>query len=179
MWSNPGKKLLLPWYICSSLSICIAGDLKTYPAKGANFAQYKTYRWAPPRFLSKAGVVENDPVVAPLIKQSVDRELARKGYSPVADGGDLEVLTLALTDTDLQVEAVYRAGGLDVEFTTQVVTMGRYNRRGTLVVNLVDTSTKKSAWVGMAADSLGDPGQEKNKAKIGKAAERMFKKYPK
>ena len=147
--------------------------------KGANFAAYKTYRWAAPRILTKTGVIENDPVVAPLIKEAVNRELSKKGLTMVSEGGDLEVLTLGSTDAEPQVLAAYYAGGLDMAFATPIATMGRYNRRGTLVVNLVDTSTKKSAWVGMATESLDRPGEEKNKAKVSKAEERMFNKYPK
>jgi hypothetical protein len=172
------RTVLLALYVCSVLPAGFAGELKTFPAKGANFSEYKTYRWAAPRFLSKTGVVENDPVVAPLIRQAVDGELAKKGLTQVTDGGDLEVLTMALTDAVPQVEAAYYAGGLNMAFDTPIATMGRYNRQGTLVVNLVDTKTKKSAWVGIATESLAAAGQEKNKNKIHKAAERMFKKYP-
>jgi hypothetical protein len=173
------RKVLLAWCIWSVLPACFAGDLKTFPAKGVDFGAYKTYQWAAPRFLSKTGVVEKDPVVEPQIKQAVDAELAKKGLTPVTDGGDLEVLTMALTDAVPQVEAAYYAGGLNMAFDTPIATMGRYNRQGTLVVNLVDTRTKKSAWVGIATESLVAAGQEKNKSKIRKAAERMFKKYPK
>jgi len=171
-------KLLLTWQVVSTLIICFAGDCKTFPAKGANFAQYKTYSWAPPKFLGKTGVVENDPVIAPLIIQAVDNELAKKGLTPVQSGADLQVVSIGLIDASPQVEAVYMAGGLDMAFADPIATMGRYNRQGTLVVNLVDTKTKKSAWVGMATESLAGQGQEKNKKKVAKAAERMFKKYP-
>lgn len=160
------------------MMICVAGEMKTFPAKDANFAQYKTYTWTPPRFLGKTGIVENDPVVAPLITQAVDSELAKKGLKVVPAGGDLQVLTMALLDANPQMEAAFFAGGLDNAFATPIATMGRYNRQGTLVVNLVDTKTKKSAWVGMATESLAGQGQEKNKKKVAKAAERMFKKYP-
>lgn len=172
------RRLLLGWF-ASSFAPAYAGKLKTIPAKDANFAAYKTYRWTPPRILAKTGVVENDPVVAPLIKEAVDRELQKKGLTPVTEGGDLEVLTMGLRDASAQVEAAYYAGGLDMAFATPIATMGRYHKEGTLVVNLVDTKTKKSAWVGIATESLVEKGEEKNKAKVAKAAERMFKKYPK
>ena len=122
--------------------------------------------------------MENDPVVGPLVKEAVDGELAKKGLTQVTEGGDLEVLTMVMLDASPQVEAAYYAGGLDMAYATPIAVMGRYNRKGTLVVNLVDTKTKKSAWVGIDSESLADAGQEKNKGKIGKAAEKMFKKYP-
>lgn len=174
-----GKKSLLLCCLGSILSVSYGGDLKTYPSKEANFSQYKTYRLAPPKFLAKTGVVEDDPVVAPLIKEAVNRYLPLKGLTEVTEGGDLEVQTVALTDAIPQLEAAYFAGGLDMAFATPIATMGRYNRRGTLVINLIDTRTKKSAWMGIATESLGNPGQEKNKKKVDKAAQRMLKKYPK
>jgi hypothetical protein len=174
---NVWKNVFLIWLLCSALSL-FAKDLKTFPTKGVDFAQFKTYRWAPPRFLGKTGIVENDPVVGPLVKEAVDSELSKKGLTQVTEGGDLEVLTMVMLDASPQVEAAYYAGGLDMAYATPIAVMGRYNRKGTLVVNLVDTKTKKSAWVGIDSESLADAGQEKNKGKIGKAAEKMFKKYP-
>jgi hypothetical protein len=55
--------------------------------------------------------------------------------------------------------------------------MGRYNREGTLVVNLIDTRTKKSAWVGMVQESIDNkPGA--GRKKLPSAAAKLFKKYP-
>lgn len=164
---------------CVIVPVCSAGDVKTFPAKGVDLSQYKTYQWAAPRFLAKTGVVENDPVVAPLIKDAVNRELAAKGFTPLEKGADVEVLTMVLLDAVPQVEAAFYANGMDMAFATPTATMGRYNRQGTLVVNLMDTKTKKSVWAGMATESLVKQGEEKNKKKVSHAAERMFKKYPK
>jgi hypothetical protein len=45
------------------------------------------------------------------------------------------------------------------------------------VVNLIDTKTKKSAWVGMIQDSIDNkPGA--GIKKLPSAAEKLFKKFP-
>ena len=126
---------------------CYAGKARVEVQPGADFARYKTYRWLPPKVLTSSGVVENHPVLGPLIKDAINRQLAEKGLREVAEGGDLEVSALALRESIPQLEAVV-FGGPNMMYGTPIATMGRYNHEGTLIVNLIDTRTKKSAWVG-------------------------------
>jgi len=139
-------------------------------------ARYKTYQWLPTRALTGAGVVENDPVITPLIKDAVNRELNQRGLTEVATGGDLQIAAIVTTHADAQVEAVFMPGP-DFYYGTPVATMGRYNRKGSLILNLIDTKTKKSTWSGIAVEDLNDTKGAGQK-KIGKAAENLFKKYP-
>ncbi|MFL6352522.1 MAG: DUF4136 domain-containing protein [Bryobacteraceae bacterium] len=146
--------------------------------KQTDFSRYKTYQWLPPKLLAKTGVEENDPEFAPLIKDAVNRELSRKGLKEVPEGGDLSVSTLALAESIPQLEGFIFAGATPDFFTAPMATVGRYNREGTLVVNLIDTRTQKSAWCGMAKETIDNkPGA--GKKKVGPAAAKLFKKYPK
>jgi len=77
----------------------------------------------------------------------------QRGLKEVAEGGDLQVATGILTTSIPQVEAVIFGGPANI-YATPIATMGRYNREGTLVVNLIDTRTKKSAWIGMVTESI-------------------------
>ena len=155
---------------------CYAGKVRVEVQPGADFARYKTYRWLPPKVLTSSGVVENHPVLAPLIKDAINRQLAEKGLTEVAEGGDLEVSALALRESIPQLEAVV-FGGPDMMYGTPIATMGRYNHEGTLVVNLIDTRTKKSAWVGLVKETI-DRGEGTGQKKLPGAAAKMFKKYP-
>src|SRR5215470_8853634 len=131
--------------VCGSLlQPCYAGKVRAETLPGADFASYKTYRWLPPKVLTKTGVVENDPVLGPAIKDAVNLQLARRGLKEVSEGGDLEVSAGVLTHSIPQLEAVMFAGPSDLMYATPVATMGRYNREGTLIVNLIDTRTKQS-----------------------------------
>jgi hypothetical protein len=56
------------------------------------------------------------------------------------------------------------------------ITIGRYNKEGTLVVNLIDSKTSKSVWAALVTKSYG--GQNEIPGKIEKAIAEMFKKYP-
>jgi hypothetical protein len=157
--------------------LCFAGKVKTMTGEGADFSRYKTYEWLPPKTYTPTGIVENDPVIAPLIKQAVNAELAKKGLREVESGGDLQVATLALAEWMPQVEALVFSTGTQPNWGTAVTTVGRYNKQGSLFVNLIDTRTKLSAWLAMATESLADkPGS--GQKKIAGAAANMFKKYP-
>ena len=155
---------------------CYAAKVRTQLGANADFARYKTYRWLPPKALTKTGVVENDPVIAPAIKDAVNQQLRQHGLTEVTEGGDLEVSSGVLNEFIPQVEAVLFAGP-DLMYDTPIATMGRYNRTGTLVVNLIDPKTKKSAWVGMVQDSIDNkPGA--GLKKLPSAAAKLFKKFP-
>jgi uncharacterized protein DUF4136 len=143
---------------------------------GADFARYKTYQWLPPKVLTNTGVVENHPVLGPAMKDAINRQLLAHGLTEVAEGGDIEVSALALTASIPQLEAVV-FGGPNMMYATPIATMGRYNREGTLIVNLIDARTKKSAWVGMVKESL-DKKEGAGQKKLPSAAAKMFKKYP-
>ncbi len=156
---------------------CFAAKVRAEVRPGADFARYKTYQWLPPRVLTKTGTVENDPVLTPAIKDAINAQLAQRGLKEVAEGGDLQVSAGVLTTYIPQLEAVIFAGPSDLMYATPIANMGRYNREGTLVVNLIDTRTKKSAWIGMIQESIDNkPGA--GQKKLPSAAAKLFKKYP-
>jgi hypothetical protein len=162
--------LTLPIFAC---------DVKTQTAKNADFSHYRTYQWFPPRVLTNVGEVENHPA-NPILKEVIGRQLAQKGLEELADGADLQIQATALTDTTPQLEAVVFAYFPGDWSPTQVASLGRYNRTGTLCLNLIDRRTNKSAWFAMVTESLpmGDLKPEQIRAKLEAAVKSMFKKYP-
>jgi len=173
--SLTGVPLIL---IASVLNPCLA-KIKTFANPAIDLSTYKTYQWLPPKILTNTGIVENDPTVAPAIKNAVNRELRARGLVEVEQGGELLVATCALASYSLQLEALIFPGvvGANETFASPIVTMGRYNREGTFAVNLIEATTNKSAWVGLITDSINDkPGS--GVKKLPKAAARLFAKYP-
>src|SRR5215203_2417443 len=154
-----------------------AAKARTHLAPGVNISEYKTYQWLPTRVLRNTGLVENDPVLTPLIKEAVNRELAQLGLTEVSGKADLQVAAGITTHALAQVEAVYFAGPSDLDFATPIATMGRYNHKGSLIVNLIDTKTKKSAWAGVAEEDI-QKTPEAGQKKITNAARNLFKKFP-
>jgi len=153
-----------------------AAKVRAEALPGADFARYKTYQWLPTKVLTNTGVVENHPVIGPAMKEAINAQMTQLGFKEVAEGGDLQISALALTASIPQLEAVV-FGGPDMMYGTPLATMGRYNKEGTLVVNLIDGKTNKSAWVGMIQESL-DNKEGSGQKKLPSAAAKLFKKYP-
>ena len=86
--------------------LCLGGDVKTVAAQGVDFSRYKTYHLLPSKFLTKSGVVDGDPKLGPMIAKSINEQLAKKGFAEVPQGGDIEVVTWALSESVPQLEAV-------------------------------------------------------------------------
>jgi len=175
--------------LCSVLlaSTCLMPPVRAAKVKtqgGKNLSQYETYQWFPPRVLTKVGLEENH-VANPVLKEAVGRELSQRGLSEVADDADLQIQAWVLTESVPQLEAVIIANvvveaGTYMTLGDPVATIGRYNRQGTLYLNLIDRLAKKSAWFAMVTDSLpnGTLNPEQIRAKLDKAAADIFKKYP-
>jgi hypothetical protein len=159
-------------------SFVLAGSVKTYVGKNINFADYHTYTWLPTKVLTNKGIVEDDPVGGPIIRSAINEELTSRGLKEVPSGGDLQVATIVLTGYSPQLEAYLFAGGwAGTEWGSSTATLGRYNKDGTLGVNLIDSRTNKSAWAGMITESI-DNKKGGNEKKIPPAAKKLFSKYP-
>jgi hypothetical protein len=154
-----------------------AGEVKAGAARGVDLSRYKTFQILPVRVLTKKGIVEDDPVVSPVIAAALRRELTEKGLTEVSASPDLQVLPGALQTVFPSIDFLFYNFAGDAEWgTSPVVTIGRYNKEGTVFVNLVDPRDDKSVWLGFAKRALGKPSSLKGD--IDKAADALFKKYP-
>jgi len=159
-------------------------EVKVFPGINVDINEYKTFEWLAPRVVTKVGVVEDHPA-NPVLKEAVGRQLVQRGLSEVASDADLQIQAYVLTESVPQLEAfimgslVYQPGDYAM-VGASMVTVGRYNKMGTLYVNLIDRRAKKSAWFGMATEGLpnGTMKPEEVRSKLEKAASAMFKKYP-
>jgi len=170
--------------LCSVLlaSTCLMPPVRAAKVKtqgGKNLSQYETYQWFPPRVLTKVGLEENH-VANPVLKEVVGRQLSERGLMELADGADLQIQAWVFTESVPQLEAIVYAIDPNMLYGAPIATVGRYNRQGTLFLNLIDRRTKKSAWIGMVTDSLpsGTLDPEQIRAELDKAAKNIFKKYP-
>ena len=161
-----------------------AAKVKVFPDPKAHFSDYKTYQWYPPKVMTRSGIDENHPA-APILMEVVGEQLKQKGLREVADGADLKIQAFVVTESSPQVEAVIInavgvAPGTYMTLGT-FTTIGRYNREGSLYLNIIDSQTKKTAWFGMVTDSLpnGVMSPSEIRGKLNKASAALFKKYPK
>jgi hypothetical protein len=155
------------------------GDVRTFPAKGFELDGYRTFKMLPPKVMTKAGLQENEPTVGPLIAAALRKELLGKGLTEVTTGADLEVSSLGAAVSVPQIEAfiygvMYET--TSIASTAPIASVGRYNKEGTLYVNLIDARRNKSAWLGISTRALGKPANLETD--INRAAQALFKKYP-
>ena len=159
------------------------GKVKVQANKNVDLSRYKTYQWYPPRVLTKAGIREDDPTVAPLIKAAVNLQLQRRGLTEVESGGELQISSWALSESIPNIDALIYPGGVRVPAGSMIdpvqapiASVGRYNKQGTIVINLIDAATKTSAWAALATSSYSDVNHLQGP--IDKAVSDIFKKYP-
>jgi hypothetical protein len=160
-------------------SLATGGDVRTFPARGFALDTYRTFKMLPPKVMTKAGLREDEPTVGPLIAAALRKELLQKGLTEVTAGADLEISSLAAAVSIPQIEVlIYSIAyeGTSIAGTAPIASMGRYNKEGTLYVNLIDARANKSAWLGISTRAMGRPDSLEND--INKAAQALFKKYP-
>ena len=160
-----------------------SGKVKVQANKNIDRSRYKTYQWYPPRVLTKTGIREDDPDVAPLIKAAVNLQLERRNLTPVDSGGELLISSWALSESIPNIDALIYPGGVMIPSGSMIdpvqapiASVGRYNKQGTILVNLIDAATKTSAWAGLATSSFSDVNHLQGP--IEKAVSNLFKKYP-
>ena len=165
--------------LCAALlTPCFGGKIKTQVGQDADFSSYKTYQWLPTKLLAKTGLLDNDPEFTALVKEAVNREMAKLGLKEVIEGGDLQVVAFGSSVSTPQLEGYLYVSTVDPAYAVQPIqSFGRYNKEGTLVINLIDSRSKKSAWAGMVTKTIDNkPGS--GAKKISGATADLFKKYP-
>jgi hypothetical protein len=170
MMKRYSPRLLL--LLLAGASIVLAVKVTTDYNHQIDFSHYKTYSWLK---------VEADPLWTDRIREAIDSQLVRKGWSLVALGGDASLSAFGSSHKQPRIETFYNnfGGGWfwrgfgDGIATTTV----DYTPIGTLVVDIFDTPTKKLIWRGVATDALSDK-PEKNEKKLEKAVSDLFEHFP-
>src|ERR1700751_2040901 len=160
----------------AALGTAFAQQVKTDFDHQANFSQYKTYSWQE--------IKPANSLWDARIKSAVDAQLAAKGWTQVASGGDVAVVAIKTSQTQRSLQTFYDGfgggwgwrrfgGGGFGEATTTTETY----KVGTLVVDLFDTKSKKLLWRGTSSDTLSN-NSEKNIKNPDKGVEKLFKQFP-
>jgi len=155
-----------------AVGLMFAADVKTDYDHSADFSRYRTYSWIK--------VEAGNSLWSDRITRDVDAQLAAKGLTKVASGGDLGVSAFGSTHNQQSLETFYNGfgggwywRGLGGETTTEVVN----TPVGSLVVDAFDGQTKRLVWRASSSETLaGDP--EKNEKKLEHEVADMFKHFP-
>ena len=119
-----------------------AAEIKVTYDRQADFTRYKTWRW-------RKGTPAPDPVADKQLRDAIESRLAARGLSRVESGGDLEVVYHVAAENKIGVEKV----GDKQPFFDAQATRIRYLSVGTLVLDMIDASSRKIVWQGEAHDA--------------------------
>jgi hypothetical protein len=171
--SKLGFSLILALAMCT---LTPGQDVTTNSMPGTNFAKYHTYKW-----VAIEGASHPNQIVDAQIKQSIDSQLAAKGFNKTdSDKADLYVGYQVSVDQEKQWNAYgmgggprWGMGGGMATATSSAVSVG------TLVLDMYDPSTKQLVWTGRATKTI-DPGisQEKRQKNLDKGAQKLLKNFP-
>jgi hypothetical protein len=149
--------------------------------KEANFAALKTFAWLPMPVDPAAGVksaMERNSLLDKRIKQSVDAQLAAKGYQVDVNNPDFVVTYHTGAEDKVNVTdwgygygryGAWHGGGVDVYQYTE----------GTLILDVIDWKSKQLVWRGFAQGTIDpDAPSEKREQKLNEAVTRMLANFP-
>jgi hypothetical protein len=156
----------------------------------APFASYNTFAWVTEQPLIRpvAGAVPGDarrpdPLLDPIIRDAVERNLRARGYEQLRDASAADVvLSFSVGARDrIEVDSYpvsagyrYRGWGGGV-YATDVETY----TEGVLAVDFFDRRTKRAIWHGWASKRLSSsPTPEKRRATVNEAADAILAKFP-
>ena len=160
--------LLLPML---ALVACATLEVATDYDHQANFSRYQTYAWLP-------GTEVNNPLVAQRIHNAIDGQLAAKGLRKAESSPDLLIATHASIDQEKQINVdsfgygYGRWGAWGGGSTTVNV---QNIQVGTLIVDLIDASSKQLVWRGVARDTINKTVSQEKAQQV---ALKLFEKYP-
>src|SRR6202045_2605704 len=149
-------------FFVAMLGAAFAQQVKTDFDHQANFSQYKTYSWQE--------IKPANSLWDARIKNSVDAQLAAKGWTQVASGGDVAIVAIKTTQNQKSLQTFYDGmgggwgwrrfggGGFGEATTTE-----HDYKEGTIVVDLYDAKTKQLIWRGSAEDTLSDKAARNEK----------------
>lgn len=169
----------------TALAAATAGCLTLIPVsshveRGVDFARYRTYDWAPPDSLPATDErLRNNPFFVDDVHGAIDSELNRRGLvRAAAERADLFVHYHAAVTERLEV-ATRPGPNRDCVGDDCRPKVTQFDA-GTLVIDLVDASTKRLVWRGWAEhrleDMLDDP--EQVHSRVRDAVHRVFTTMP-
>lgn len=159
-------------------------ETKIFPSNKHDLKSYQTYQWKnPPRVISGQSGDEKGSPYEGIIRDAVNKQLAAKGYKEVASGGDLQIVSGAVAAKANQLEGYLVTMGFDAYWGYwfgMPYPVNSVNRVGVLFVGFVDAKSNEGVWAGFDSEGIDRAAMDvqAGKAKIEKAASKLFKKFP-
>jgi hypothetical protein len=174
-----GTKRILQLATLVGVLVCLCGSTRAQSvsynfAPGTNFSKYHTYKW-----VTVPGVQYPDQIVDEQIKQSIDQQLASKGYVKTdSDTADMDVAYQVSITEQRQWNAYGAGGGWRMGGGMATATSSTI-QTGTLAVDFYDPAQKQLIWRGTATKTLNPPKDPNKRQKnLDKAVAKLLKNFP-
>src|SRR5215469_5273658 len=167
-----------------TLASSFAQKVKVGYDKTADFSKYKTYTRAAP------SMPPTHPVLYQVVTDSIDNEMASKGFTKVDKDGDLTMITAGGVEYGNNVAAgtpmIGTYSGPPPSMNATMWTgaegpsslQGPMVPQGTLVIELVDRSSNNVVWTGSVTQKLDLEKKDKSLELVGKAVVKLLKPFP-
>jgi opacity protein-like surface antigen len=132
-----------------------------------NFSQYRTYSWQK--------IDAPDSIWQGRIKAAADAQLAAKGWTRVAEGGDAVLSATSNEEEAATMEHV--PGGWGPGWRWRGWNEPVSYDEGTLTINIFDAKTQALVWRGFSSQTVSSKDQ-KNLNKLDKVVAKLFKNFP-
>jgi len=154
----------------------------------APFASYKTFAWVTeepliqPGVGSATGARPPDPLLDPIIRDSVEKNLRAKGYEQLRDpkAADL-VVSFSIGARDrIEVDSYPVSAGYRYRVYGAYQTDVRQYTEGVLALDFFDGKTKRAVWHGYGTKRLSQssPTPEKRRANVDQATQAILAEFP-
>src|SRR3954469_6913528 len=166
-----------------ALTACSSMKVHTEYDKTINFRNYKTSAWLGRRPGPEQAAAARDPRIREAVVHGIDGNLTSRGLTKVAPDQSPDLLVAvhgwAVERIDVKTYGYAYAGhpyyyGAYPVMATPSVDVRQY-RDGTMIIDLVDATTRQMVWRGTATDSF-NPGAEAETA--AKAVSKTLSEYP-
>ncbi|MCE9666580.1 DUF4136 domain-containing protein [Myxococcus stipitatus] len=183
---------LAPLLLASMFAACSTIDVKTNYDPGAvqQLDSFKTYAWLPPPTGGDKNVY--NPIIGAEVQKATDQALQSRGYQKVSPESNPDFLVgwHGAINQKLEADTVNNYYGYpydpawDPFFAGPVgmtvpETYVREYEEGTLLLDIVDASSKKLVWRGRAKSELKENASPEDQQKrISKAVSKMLADFP-
>lgn len=160
---------------------CATINVGSYIARDVELTRFRTYDWGPPDALPTGDPrLDNNAFFQDHFQGAVERQLAAKGFARVTAGVEPDLLLHyhASVSWRTEVDALDRSLGYCV--TSDCAPSVRTFEAGTLVLDVVDTRTKRLVWRGWAEDRFEGAldTQERLERTVDTAVRELMKQFP-
>jgi hypothetical protein len=167
-------RLVIVFVAALVCNLAVGQEVNSNYVPGTDFSKFHTYKW-----VAIEGAQHPNQIVDQQIKQAVDAEMAKKGFTKTdGDTADLFVGYQVAVDQEKQWNAYNMGGGWGWGGGMATATSSTINV-GTLVLDMYDPSVKQLIWTGKATKTINpSKNPEKNQGQLDKAAEKLLKDFP-